>query len=165
MTVIDFPHCQQHFRHRGVRSCLTFLMLLAWLSLSRTCPAADVSPADAKFFRDEVFPLLKNSCIRCHGPKKQSSGLRLDSREAVLKGGQNGPAIVVRKPDESLLIKVLRHDGDIQMPPDQKLDDDEIDVFRKWIEKEAPWVAEKSNRAPRIPRSSSDRIFPDSPGR
>ena len=130
-------------RIRSGRFGLPFLVALGLLNVPTISPAADVSPADAKFFRDEVLPLLKDSCFRCHGAKKQSSGLRLDSREALLKGGQNGPAIVVRKPDESLLIKVLLHDGDIQMPPDQKLDDDEIDIFRKWIEKEAPWPTEK----------------------
>ena len=87
--------------------------------------------------------MVKESCQRCHGEKKQSSGLRLDSRDAVLKGGQNGPAIVPRKPDESLMMKVLAHDGDIQMPPDAKLDDEKIEIFKKWIEKDAPWPAEK----------------------
>ncbi|MES2793480.1 MAG: c-type cytochrome domain-containing protein [Planctomycetota bacterium] len=107
------------------------------------CPADEIPAAEAKFFREEVFPLLKDSCLRCHGEKKQSSGLRLDSRDAVLKGGQNGPAIVVGKPGESLLMKVLKHDGDIQMPPDKKLDEEEIEIFKHWIEKNAPWPVEK----------------------
>lgn len=109
----------------------------------RAVTAEEVSDADAKFFLEEVFPVLKESCHRCHGEKKQQSGLRLDSRDAVLKGGQNGPAIVAGKPDESLLMKVLEYSGDIQMPPDAKLDDEKIAVFKKWIEKDAPWPKEK----------------------
>ena len=119
------------------------LLLLIGISgmpfVQGACPANEIPQADAKFFREEVLPLLKEHCHRCHGAKKQNSGLRLDSREAVLKGGQNGPAIVVGKPDESLLIKVLKHDGDIQMPPEEKLDDNDIAIFKTWIEKNAPW--------------------------
>lgn len=125
---------------------ISLLVLIAASGLAfvvADCPANEVPAADAKFFREEVLPLLKVTCHRCHGEKKQSSGLRLDSREAVLKGGQNGPAIVLGKPDESLLMKVLKHDGDIQMPPDKKLDEEEIDIFKKWIEKDAPWPADK----------------------
>lgn len=120
-------------------------VILAAICFETGCPADDVSAADARFFREEVLPLLKDSCQRCHGAQKQNSSLRLDSREAVIKGGQNGPAIVVGKPDESLLMKVLKHDGDIQMPPDEKLDDDDIEIFRKWIEKNAPWPADKKS--------------------
>ncbi len=113
------------------------------LNLQSRDAADEVSADDAKFFRAEVLPLFKESCQRCHGEKQQKSGLRLDSRDAVLKGGQNGPAIVPKKPDESLMMKVLEYSGDIQMPPDAKLDDEKIAIFKKWIEKDAPWPAEK----------------------
>jgi len=100
---------------------------------------------DAKFFRDEIEPILQESCYRCHGEKKKESDLRLDSRDAMLKGGKNGPAIVPGKPDESLLMKVLDYTGDIQMPPDAKLDDEKQQAFKKWIEKTAPWPKAKSD--------------------
>lgn len=122
---------------------LPLAVIVGWVIGDVDCPAEEIPAADAKFFREEVLPLLKESCQRCHGEKKQNSGLRLDSREAVLKGGQNGPAIVVGKPNESLLMKVINHDGDIQMPPDKKLDDEEIAIFKKWIEKDAPWPVDK----------------------
>ncbi|MDB5386603.1 MAG: Protein of unknown function (DUF1553)/Protein of unknown function (DUF1549)/Planctomycete [Planctomycetaceae bacterium] len=102
--------------------------------------------ADLKFFRDEIEPVLKESCHRCHGEKKQESNLRLDSREALLKGGKNGPTIVPGKPDESLLLKVLEYTGDIQMPPDEKLDDETRDAMKKWIEKKAPWPKVKAKQ-------------------
>lgn len=113
------------------------------LSLQPMVTAEEVSEADAKFFREEVFPILKESCHRCHGEQKQKSGLRLDSREAVLKGGANGPAIVPGKPDESLMMTVIDYAGDIQMPPDTKLDDEKIAILKKWVEKNAPWPTEK----------------------
>ena len=122
---------------------LFFIALFGASILQRDLTAEEVSVADAKFFREEVLPLLKESCQRCHGEKKQKSGLRLDSRDAVLKGGQNGPAIVPKKPDESLMMKVLEYSGDIQMPPDAKLDDEKIAIIKKWIEKDAPWPTEK----------------------
>lgn len=112
-------------------------------SLQPVVTAEEASEADAKFFRDDVFPILKESCHRCHGEKKQKSSLRLDSREAVLKGGANGPAIVPGKPEESLMMTVVEYAGDIQMPPDAKLDDEKIAILKKWIEKNAPWPTEK----------------------
>src|SRR4051812_34352582 len=66
-------------------------------------------PAAADFFETSVRPVLVESCFKCHGPEKQSSALRLDSREAVLKGGDNGPAVVPGKPGDSLLVQAVAH--------------------------------------------------------
>src|SRR5215210_7053407 len=82
-------------------------LLLIWLLL----PGARVlaqSPADLEFFEKQVRPLLVASCTECHGDEKQSNDLRLDSREAILKGGERGPAIVPGKPDTSVLIQAVR---------------------------------------------------------
>lgn len=127
------------------RAAALLTLVAIWLTLSDqdVATAEDVSAADAKFFREDVFPIFKESCHRCHGAEKQKSGLRLDSREAVLKGGANGPAIVPGKPEESLMMTVVEYAGDIQMPPDAKLDDDKIAILKKWIEKNAPWPEKK----------------------
>ncbi len=67
-------------------------------------PATQAFPPEAvEFFESRVRPILAERCLKCHGPAKQSNGLRLDSREAVLKGGDSGPAVVPARPDESLL--------------------------------------------------------------
>ena len=66
-------------------------------------------------------------------------GLRLDSREALLKGGTRGPAIVPGKPAESLLLRAVRQDGTLRMPPSGKLKDAEIAALAQWIEMGAPW--------------------------
>ncbi|MCH7689274.1 MAG: hypothetical protein IH899_21805, partial [Planctomycetes bacterium] len=57
-------------------------------------------------------PLLGKHCFECHGPKKQQAGLRLDSREAMLKGNETGPAIVPGQPNKSRLIEVVRYGDD-----------------------------------------------------
>ncbi len=85
--------------------------------------------------------MLVEHCYKCHSGRAKSpkGGLRLDSREAVLRGGGNGPAIVPGKPDDSLLIKALSHEGEVaEMPPDEKLPDRVLADFRRWIAAGAP---------------------------
>ncbi len=92
-----------------------------------------------QFFESKVRPLLVEHCQKCHGPKKQEGSLRLDSREATLKGGDSGPALVPGKPDESLLIGAVRHTGDVQMPPAGKLEEQQIEALVEWVRLDAPW--------------------------
>ena len=73
-----------------------------------------------KFFEQSVRPLLAQNCYACHGEKKQKGGLRLDSIEAILKGGESGPALVPGKPDESLLVSASNYAGP-EMPPKGRL--------------------------------------------
>jgi hypothetical protein len=103
--------------------------------------AAEAFPAEAlEFFEARVRPILAENCVRCHGAKKQSSELRLDSRPSALGGGANGPALVPGKPDESLLIQAVRHSHDeIKMPPKGKLPDAAIDTLTRWVAMGAPW--------------------------
>src|SRR5713226_3645849 len=78
-----------------------------------------------EFFETRVRPVLAANCYACH-TTGQSGGLRLDSREAVLKGGNTGPAIVAGKPEESLLIQAVRQSHEkLKMPPTKKLADQE----------------------------------------
>ncbi len=66
-------------------------------------------------------PVFATNCYKCHGPDKQNGELRLDSRAAILTGGESGPAIVPGKPDESLLIRAVSYLSDgPQMPPKEK---------------------------------------------
>jgi len=104
-------------------------------------PAAGAFSAEAvEFFETRVRPVLAESCVRCHGEKKQSSELRLDSRQAVLDGGASGPAMVPGNPDESLLIQAIRQTHDeIKMPPKEKLPDAALDALSSWVKMGAPW--------------------------
>ncbi|HEX4130245.1 MAG TPA: PSD1 and planctomycete cytochrome C domain-containing protein [Pirellulales bacterium] len=96
------------------------------------------APKPGEFFELRVRPLLVERCVRCHGSSKQESGLRLDSREAVLKGGGTGPAIVIGKPEESLLILAVKHES-LEMPPDEELPAEEIAALETWIRQGAAW--------------------------
>jgi hypothetical protein len=91
------------------------------------------------FFENSIRPLLIENCVKCHGPKKSESGLRLDSKQAVLKGGESGPAIVPGKIADSLLITAVRHEDGFEMPPGKQLSKREIASLVSWIEKGAAW--------------------------
>ncbi|MFQ5734548.1 MAG: DUF1549 domain-containing protein, partial [Planctomycetaceae bacterium] len=100
-------------------------------------------PADIAFFKKKVKPLLEARCFKCHGPKskKLKGGLRLDSRAAVLKGGETGPAAVPGKPKKSLLIEAINYD-DLEMPPRTKLPKGEIAILTKWVQMGMPFSKE-----------------------
>ncbi len=102
---------------------------------------AGVQAAPPQFaeFENQIRPLLVKHCIGCHGPKKSESNLRLDSRAGVLKGGISGPAMVPGQAQQSLLIQAVRHAGDLEMPPDQRLADREIAALVRWIDRGAAW--------------------------
>jgi len=97
-------------------------------------------PTATEFFESRVRPLLVDRCLKCHGTDKQSAGLRLDSREAILSGGDTGPAIVPGKSSESLLIQAVAHThAEIKMPPKGRLNQTEIANLRRWVDLGAPW--------------------------
>ncbi len=84
-------------------------------------------------FEMKVRPLLVKSCFGCHSGAAMG-GLRMDSREALLKGGKSGAAVVVGKPEESLLVKAIDHSHErLKMPPSGKLSDAEIGLLRDWV--------------------------------
>jgi cytochrome c553 len=100
-------------------------------------PAAD--PAAVAFFERAVRPILVGRCQTCHGPTKAKGDLRLDSRVAVLAGGESGPAIVPGAARESLLIDAINYGELHQMPPKSKLPAEEIATLTRWVEMGAPW--------------------------
>src|SRR2546423_5550161 len=96
-------------------------------------------------FIDRVQPLLESRCVSCHGPDKAKAGLRLDSREAMVKGGENGPAVIPGRPSESLLLQAVMHSKkDLEMPPKEKLTTNDIAVLARWIRDGAPWPKAKA---------------------
>lgn len=91
-------------------------------------------------FREAVKPLLDSRCISCHGPDKVKGGLRLDSRDAVLKGGDSGPSVTPGQPGDSLLLQAVLHaKKDLEMPPKEKLSTKDVAVLERWIKDGAPW--------------------------
>ena len=97
------------------------------------------------FFERRIRPLFVQHCVKCHGSKKQESGLRLDSRVSILKGGDSGSAVSLDEPNNSLLLRVVRHTGDVKMPPDKKLQANEIADLARWIALKAPWGRDTGN--------------------
>src|ERR1700685_406322 len=92
------------------------------------------------FFESRIRPVLARTCFRCHGGQKSENNLRLDRREALLKGGDSGPAVVPGDPDKSLLIRALRYrDDELRMPPDKRLPDRVIADFESWVRAGAAW--------------------------
>ncbi len=93
-----------------------------------------------RFFETNVRPIFVEHCQKCHGSTKQWGGLRLDSREALLHGGDSGAAIVSGKPNESLLMRAVRHqDENLKMPKEGKLSERQIADLARWIEMGAPF--------------------------
>jgi hypothetical protein len=112
------------------------------------------SAKDIEFFEKQVQPILKARCLKCHGAEEKiKGGLRLSSRAAVLKGGDQGPAVVLDKPSDSLLIQAINYDG-LEMPPSGKLPKAELDVLTQWVELGLPWtpgaavIEDKSRQGP-----------------
>ena len=99
-----------------------------------------------KFFEQNVRPLLAQNCYSCHGEKKQKGGLRLDSIESILKGGESGPAVVPGKPEESLLVSAINYAGP-EMPPSGKLAPEKLAVLTAWISTGARWPRSDQLRA------------------
>ena len=105
-------------------------------------PAGGQPPTaeQVRFFETSVRPLLVERCLKCHGEKKQSGGLRLDSHEAVLRGGESGAAVVPGKPANSLLILAVRQlDDDLKMPKDSRLTKRQIGALVRWVKMGAPF--------------------------
>jgi len=101
--------------------------------------AAEPDPKGLEFFETKIRPVLVKQCYSCHAAdaKKVKGGLLLDSRAAMLAGGENGPAIVPGKPEKSLLISALKHQ-DYEMPPNVRLPAPVIANFEKWVRMGAP---------------------------
>src|SRR5436309_8376704 len=103
---------------------MTRVLALLALTASPAAPGAPPGPDPDTAFELKVRPILAGICLRCHGGAKVSGGLRVDSRAALLKGGDGGPAVVPDDPDKSLLLRAVRHTDDaLHMPPDKKLPD------------------------------------------
>ena len=104
-------------------------------------------PEQIVFFEKHVRPVLAAQCWNCHAEKKAESGLRLDSREAVLKGGDRGEVVQPRDAAASLLIHAVKRDGELQMPPNGRLAPEQVAALTKWIDLGLPWPRESSGSA------------------
>jgi len=150
------------FGRLSLLGSLTLLLIVHAATIGAAAdPAAD--PEALKFFETKIRPALAQNCFKCHGPVKQKGGLRLDSREAVIKGGESGPAVVPGNRDESLLVEAIHFAG-LEMPPTGKLDEGTLQALTRWVEMGAPWpqndvtsaAAATTTPAPDQPRISEE---------
>jgi Protein of unknown function (DUF1549)/Protein of unknown function (DUF1553)/Planctomycete cytochrome C len=118
---------------------MRFRLVFALLFGALVRPAVGAEVVD---FSHDITPILRRRCIECHSEEKKKGGLSLNTREAMLRGGENGA--VVRPGDSAhspLLARVLSRDADEQMPPKgDRLTDDEVAKLRAWIDAGAPWT-------------------------
>lgn len=127
-----------HVRTIAVSWTVAWCLLGLGVSLAQAAePAPD--PVAIEFFETKVRPVFATHCYKCHGPEKQEGGLRLDAIETILSGGDQGPALVPGKPDESLIIQGVRYnDENFQMPPKGRLTDQQIADLDRWVKMGAP---------------------------
>ena len=101
-------------KNNRLKPWTTFGLTIVLLAAGSTASAFDSPKLDVstiELFEKEVRPVLVKQCVSCHGPAQQFSSLRVDSREALLKGGNRGPAIVPGDPRLSLISQAIRHEG------------------------------------------------------
>ncbi|TWU57153.1 PSD1 and planctomycete cytochrome C domain-containing protein [Rubripirellula reticaptiva] len=123
---------------RSAAACLLAIITCASMYADGLTPREE-------FFENQVRPLLVEKCMECHSEKLQESDLRLDSRELILQGGISGPAAIARNIEDSLIVKVISGDENFErMPPDEPLDNDEINILKKWVRLGMPWTSVES---------------------
>ncbi len=97
--------------------------------------------ADADFFEKKIRPVLIERCLSCHSVAagKHKGGLLLDSRAAILKGGDSGPAAVPGDVEKSALLRAVRYTEEFKMPPKGKLPEPAIADLAEWVRRGLPW--------------------------
>jgi hypothetical protein len=127
-------------------------MLVPCILLGSLGRSAAQTPSEREFFERKIRPLLVENCYKCHSTGQKKKGeLHLDSRAAILKGGDSGPAVVPREPTNSLLIKAVGYaDPDLRMPPQKRLAAEQIADLTAWVKMGAPWPADGSVSAAKV---------------
>lgn len=124
----------------------------AWRSSQRSI--RQQSQAD---FKETVGPMLRMSCLRCHGAETQKGRLRLDSLAGALQGGASGPALVPHEPDKSLIYtRAMHNDSMREIPPKDPPSESDLAIMRRWIETGAHWPEKRENPAQVI--AEKDRV-------
>lgn len=157
---------------RSARCVLSLLTLVSSAALGLAEEESSPLPTDhaaqmqasQELFKSDVRAILAGSCLDCHGGKKVEGDFSLATREALLKGGATGVAVVAGKPDDSPLLKLVRHEEEPHMPFElPKLADDAIEKLARWIALGAaydkPFVETAGAKTGRAEVTDADRQF------
>ncbi len=124
---------------KGLLACAAAAWIVAalcWRSQPVQAQAAP-EPNTVEFYNMKVVPILRTNCYRCHGGLNHRGNLQIDTRSGMMKGGKDGSVLVPGRPDQSLLIKLIRHQGPsddpMPMPPKSKLSDADIATVTAWV--------------------------------
>jgi len=127
---------------------MRIILLLALVVLVSHSLASEPAPPkftaeQVAFYEKQVFPILRDNCLKCHSGKKKRGGLSLESYRSVLEGGDHGPAVDLAKPQQSLLLKAVQYSYDkdpkMNMPPAGKLPAEQVALLSKWVEMGLPF--------------------------
>jgi cytochrome c len=113
--------------------------LMAWgLQVKTVQAAGQDEAATPEFYTTRVQPIFQANCYRCHGGMNHRGSLNIQTRAGMLKGGHEGPVLIPGDPTDSLLVRLIRHEGPpkdpMPMPPKQpKLSDTDIATVERWV--------------------------------
>lgn len=127
--------------HRPFGAVLGTVCSLTCLSGVAVAQHEDVVRRSA-FFETQAWPIIERECLRCHGTEgTPKGGLRLDSREAMLRGGDRGPALDETRPEQSLILEMISWKSDeYEMPPTGQLPDADLAIITEWILEGGTWA-------------------------
>ncbi len=123
---------------RGLLAAFSVVVIGLTAGNLRSAAAAQDDAATPAFYTAKVQPIFQQSCFKCHGGMNHRGALAFDTRAGLLKGGHHGPAVVPGDPSNSLLIKLIRHEGPKNDPMDMpknasKLSDADIAIVTQWV--------------------------------
>ena len=124
-------------------------LIAAIVCIVSILPAAT---AESQTSAADVAAILEQRCVQCHGDKQQLSGLRVDSLEALLKGGQRGPALAPGHSESSTLYLHVAGKAEPRMPFGSTLNESEIATLKDWIDAGAKWDAPSQ-------KAGSDKVW------
>lgn len=139
---------------------IVFCVLVVFLPIARADDHAAPRTSEAATQPASALAILRDNCFSCHNEKKHKGKLILTSREAALRGNDDGPALVPQRADKSRLIRNLAADADPHMPPKSQLAADDVAALRRWIDAGAPWDAALLADAPPTTRPATLQPLP-----
>lgn len=134
-------------------------LAISFLVFHSAVGANEPTSKEAEFFTSKIEPILKKNCFSCHSheAKRSRGGLMLDTRTALLEGGDTGPALVPGDTAKSLLVRAISYtDDELQMPPKAKMPEADIALLTEWVKMGAPWPGPKTGDKVRRPGGFTD---------